>query len=391
MKTLGKKIGLKTLGLYLHIPFCVKKCLYCDFLSFDYLGETEQRDYCDSLIREIENAGLVTGNEYMVDTIFIGGGTPSLINEALTVDIMSAVRANFKVMPDAEITMESNPKTLTETKLAAYLGAGINRLSMGVQSLNDNCLGQLGRIHNREDFLKNYQMARIAGFKNISLDLMFAIPGQNMEIWVETLQEAMDLEPAHISFYSLQIEEGTPFYDFFKQGKLSQTGDEVDREMYHGAMGRLKEAGYHHYEISNAAKPGFESRHNLKYWSFEDYLGIGLGAHSFLNGNRFSNTKNLDIYREKLNAGESPEAWRHENTRKDSISEYVFTGLRKTGGLDLQNFSQRFDTTLQEYYQKEWPNINKYICDKYLFIDENNLKITEKGLDIANRILTEFV
>lgn len=382
---------MKTLGLYLHIPFCMKKCLYCDFLSFENTSLAMQRDYVSGLIQEIQQKGNETATEYEVDSIFIGGGTPSLINEALIVDIMSAIKANFNVSASAEITIESNPKTLSISKLEAYLGAGINRLSMGVQSLDDRCLKLLGRIHSGEDFVENFQMARSAGFKNINMDLMFAIPGQNMEAWQETLDRAIDLAPEHISFYSLQIEEETPFFQLFKKGQLNQATDEVDRKMYHLAIKRLKAAGYSHYEISNMAKVGYECRHNLKYWSFEEYLGLGLGAHSFMKGSRFSNTKNLEIYIEKLNTGESPEEWTHSNTQKDNVSEYIFTGLRKIKGLDLQEFNQIFGMTVQEVYREEWPNINQFICDKYLFMDENKLKLTENGIDISNTILAEFV
>src|SRR5665648_50683 len=421
MMTINKST-LKKLGLYLHIPFCMKKCLYCDFLSFADVSTAIQNDYMKSLIQEVALKGKIYGNKYDVDSIFIGGGTPSLINEALIVDLMSAVKANFNVLEDAEITIESNPKTLTKNKLEAYFGVGINRISIGAQSLDDNCLKLLGRIHNTEDFGDNFKLARTAGFENINIDLMFAIPGQSSEIWKETLKKAIELKLEHISFYSLQIEEGTPYFEMFKTGKLDQTVDEVDRDMYHTGIKMLKEAGYSHYEISNAAKPGYECRHNLKYWSFDDYLGMGLGAHSFIrnggrdinridgvnnknvpshtsgkNGSyetneiRFSNTKNLENYMEKCRTGKSAVDWHHINTQKDSISEYIFTGLRKTKGINLQEFEKMFGMSVEEYYKEQWLNINRFIRDKCLFMSRDKLMLTEKGIDISNTILTEFV
>src|SRR5665647_2807507 len=413
MMTIKKEDTLKKLGLYLHIPFCMKKCLYCDFLSFADVSAEIQNDYMEMLIREVALKGKLYGNKYDVDSLFIGGGTPSLINEALIVDLMSALRANFNVLEDAEITIESNPKTLTKNKLEAYFGVGINRISIGAQSLDDNCLKLLGRIHNAKDFADNFKLARTAGFENINIDLMFAIPGQSREIWQETLKKAIELKPEHISFYSIQIEEGPPYFEMVKTGKLNQTVDEVDRNMYHTGIEMLKGAGYSHYEISNAAKPGYECRHNSKYWSFADYLGLGLGAHSFIkngdrninriddtsrknsicetNAARFSNTKILENYMEKCRTGQSTEDWQHTNTQKDSISEYIFTGLRKTKGINLREFEEMFGMPIEEYYKEQWLNINQFIRDKYLFMDYDKLILTEKGIDISNKILVEFI
>jgi len=382
---------LKKLGLYLHIPFCMKKCLYCDFLSFADVSAAIQNDYMNMLIQEVVLKGRIYRNKYDVDSIFIGGGTPSLIDEVLIADLMSAIKANFNVLEDTEISIESNPKTLTKNKLEAYIDAGINRISIGAQSMDDDCLKLLGRIHNVEDLVDNYKLARDAGFKNINIDLMFAIPGQSSEIWQETLEKTIELKPEHISFYSLQIEEGTPYFEMFKTGKLNQTVDETDRQMYHMGIEMLKEAGYSHYEISNAAKTGYECRHNLKYWSFADYLGLGLGAHSFIRDARSSNTKNLESYMEKCRTGQNAEDWQHTNTQKDSISEYIFTGLRKTKGINLREFKEMFGISIEEYYKEQWLNINRFICDKYLFMDHDKLMLTEIGIDISNTILVEFV
>lgn len=391
---------MKRLGLYVHIPFCSQKCSYCDFLSFEGQGNSPEihEEYIKSLIREIGINGKSYREDYRIDSIFFGGGTPSLIQEALIADVLSAVKADFNVSDDAEITIESNPGTLNRQKLERYLAAGINRLSMGVQSLDEQCLIRLGRIHNRQDFLDNFRLAREVGFRNISVDLMFSIPGQDMEIWNDTLNDILQLAPEHISFYSLQIEEGTKFFRLFNEGELQENSDELDRGMYHEAIHLLKKRGYHHYEISNAAKPGLECRHNLKYWSMEDYLGVGLGSHSFVKGVRFSNTRNLAEYNrilaidnQTLAENALPEVWRQPNTRQDMISEYLFTGLRKIDGISLSDFEERFGATLQEIYRDKWPDINRFIESKHLFMDENKLKFTEKGIDVSNTVLVEFV
>lgn len=392
---------INNLGLYLHIPFCVRKCDYCDFLSFGGLSEEDQKSYFRSLIREIESYAKVYNNKYYVDTIFIGGGTPSLVDESLISGLMAAVRRNFNIHEDAEISIESNPKTLTKNKLNTYLKAGINRLSMGAQSFDDKLLRTMGRIHTTGDFLKNYSLARECGFRNINIDLMFAIPGQTMETWMDTLGQAIGLVPEHISFYGLQIEEGTPFFAMFQKGLLKQIDDELDREMYHNAVNTFRDNGYGHYEISNAAKPGYECRHNLKYWSMGDYLGLGLGAHSFIEGTRFSNTTDFKEYIQVggysfgrwpgQNADSPFVRWHHENSREDSISEFLFTGLRKIKGVDLGEFERRFGQPIEAVYSANWSQIQRYLGEGLLIRSGDNLRFSGEGIDISNTILTEFV
>lgn len=392
---------INNLGLYLHIPFCVRKCDYCDFMSFGGLSEEDQKSYFRSLIREIESYAKVYNNKYYVDTIFIGGGTPSLVDESLISGLMAAVRRNFNIHEDGEISIESNPKTLTKNKLNTYLKAGINRLSMGAQSFDDELLRTMGRIHTTGDFLKNYSLARECGFRNINIDLMFAIPGQTMETWMDTLGQAIGLVPEHISFYGLQIEEGTPFFAMFQKGLLKQIDDELDREMYHNAVNTFRDNGYGHYEISNAAKPGYECRHNLKYWSMSDYLGLGLGAHSFIEGTRFSNTTDFKEYiqvggysfgRWSCQNADSPFVrWHHENSREDSISEFLFTGLRKIKGVDLGEFERRFGQPIEAVYSANWSQIQRYLEEGLLIRSGDNLRFSGEGIDISNTILTEFV
>ncbi len=381
------------MGLYIHVPFCIQKCNYCDFLSFGGAEEELQNEYFRALAKEIRQKSDDYSNKYYVDSIFIGGGTPSLVNEQRIVDIMTVVKESFSIDGNAEISMESNPKTLTKNKLETYLNAGVNRLSIGAQSFDDELLAYMGRVHTTEDFFKNYDLARECGFRNINIDLMFAIPGQTSEIWMDTMERALSLKPKHISFYSLQLEEGTPFYSMFREGSLKQTEDELDREMYHGAVRMLKDRGYLHYEISNAAMEGYRCRHNLKYWSMEDYLGLGLGAHSYMNGIRTSNITDL---REYIRAGEvhsdDPERvftiWQHENTKEENISEYLFTGMRKIAGIELSDFRARFGADLESVYGEV---LEKYRREGLIDIVGGHLRFTETGIDISNRVLAEFV
>ena len=381
----------KALGIYIHIPFCLQKCNYCDFLSFGGTSPESQAAYIKSMIREIRYHGEIYRNEYYVDSIFIGGGTPSLLEENLIADLMAALKDNFTIDQNAEISIESNLKTLTAKKLNKYLELGINRLSIGAQSFDASLLQFMGRAHSPEDFFTNYSLARECGFQNINIDIMFGIPGQTMAVWKDTFDRALDLEPEHLSFYSLQLEEGTPFFAMHEAGSLKETEEELDRDMYHYALSALKNRGYEHYEISNAARPGSECRHNLKYWSMEDYLGIGLGAHSFIDGMRFSNLTDLSQYIK----AEMPKQvfnpyiqWQHENTKEDNISEYLFTGLRKMNGIDLMDFRQRFGVALENLYEQV---LQKYLGMDLIEIKEGKLRFTEQGIDISNTVLAEFV
>ena len=367
---------MKKLGIYIHIPFCLSKCSYCGFYSQGGVSEAEQREYVESLLNDMEAYGRVYGGNYLVDTIFIGGGTPSILPPTCIREILDCIRCHFTVIEDAEISMESNPKTLTYESLLAYRRAGVNRLSIGVQSLNDDCLKALGRVHTAADFRRNFIMAREAGFDNINMDLMFAIPGHTWEVWEETLDEAIALGPEHISFYSLQIEEGTPFYDMYRRGAFDQIPDDIDREMYHRAIDKLKAAGYDHYEISNACKPGKACRHNLKYWSMEDYLGIGSSASSYMQGVRFA---------------EAPLMEYHENSLEDDMSEFVFTGLRKTCGISFDDFEVRYGRKFWDAFADRRESLAPYFAAGQLIETESGLALSEEGFDISNAIMAVFV
>lgn len=384
---------MKKLGLYIHIPFCVRKCKYCDFLSFDNLDETVKGRYVNALFSEIR---IQAANfcDYEIDTVFIGGGTPTAIPAQSLSEIIKCIKENFNVTEDAEITTESNPGTMTREMLETYKEAGINRLSIGVQSLDDRVLKALGRIHTAEEFKNTYFTARSAGFDNINIDLMFAVPLLTEKIWEETLLEAIKLAPEHISFYSLQLEEGTEFYEMYRKGQLVLTDEDTDRRMYHNAVKLLQDAGYCHYEISNAARPGFESRHNLKYWMFEEYLGLGLGASSFVGGKRFVGTRIMEEYFAQYENTEKlpllPQNAAELNTEADSVFEYIFTGLRLVCGIDLARFSKYFGKSFEEYYPDKLKYIENMIADGFMFRSESKLGLTLSGIDISNSIMSEF-
>jgi oxygen-independent coproporphyrinogen-3 oxidase len=377
----------KSLGIYIHIPFCLRKCRYCDFLSFAGKDVSTQRDYVEKVVQEIGGRRKMYHNEYMVNSIYIGGGTPSLLPPVLIEEILDAVYSLFPVAEDAENTMEINPGTSDRAGLKDFRSAGISRLSMGLQSFDAGMLAWLGRIHQAEQSVRAYEDARKAGFSNVNLDLMFGMPGETMAIWKRDLRQAIALAPEHLSFYSLQVEEGTAVYGDIMEGRATALTDVEDRLMYHYAVETLTDAGYGHYEISNAARPGFASRHNLKYWSMEEFLGIGLGAHSYMKGRRFANTEDWNDY---MTASDYRimTSWIHRNTVQENISEYVFLGLRKTDGIDLKSFRRHFGRDFWEIYSEE---AEALIRRGLLVHSADNLRLTSLGLDLSNQVFMEFV
>lgn len=391
----------RSLGLYIHIPFCLAKCAYCDFLSFAGFSAAEQERYVQCLLLELDwysdgngQAGgqPINFRDVEVDTIFIGGGTPSLISVGLTEKILSKIYRNFTVSQDCETTIEANPKTIDIKRLKAYRAMGINRLSLGAQSLDARLLDFMGRIHTSEEFERNYSEARVAGFENINVDLMFGIPGQTLEAWSYSLQRIIELEPEHISFYGLKIEEGTLFHRMKTEKMLQEISDDLDRNMYALALRKLKAPklnetypNYNHYEISNAAKAGFECRHNLKYWSMSDYLGIGLGAHSYLNHERFSVTRDMVQYE---TGSQSYVDWRHINSKEDEISEFIFTGMRKIRGISFEDYERGFGESIYMRYKNQ---LTKLIKDGLIELTETGMKLSPIGIDLSNFVLSEFV
>jgi len=371
-----------------HVPFCLRKCRYCDFLSFECHDEKALSQYADALCREISTR-YEEWPYKVVDTIYIGGGTPSILPAEDMKRIMECICSNFTVADDSEITIEANPATLDDRKLETYLESGINRISIGVQSFDKSILNLLGRVHDKNDALNAVRMAKKAGFNNVNVDMMFGIPGQTMKMWRDSLRQCIFLRPEHISLYSLQIEEGTPFYQMMENGTLEPTPDSTDRTMYHDAVDMLVQAGYHHYEISNGALPGYESKHNLKYWSYNEYLGLGPGASSFIGGHRFKNISSVLEYLQFIKQGLPPV--KHEDvehyTLRDEMGVYVFTGLRKTDGFDIRDFEETFRTDFFDVYDPEILTRLRGLVEMQGCI----LRLTDKGLDVSNKVMAEFV
>lgn len=371
--------------LYLHIPFCVKKCAYCDFLSFPS-GQEIQRQYAKRLMEDIDCMGKEYG-DIPVDTIFIGGGTPSVPESRLIVDLMEHVNRAFQIGDGAEISMEANPGTVTREKLTDYRRAGINRLSFGLQSANDRELKLLGRIHTWAEFLESFHLARECGFTNINIDLMSALPGQTRESWKDTLKRVTDLNPEHISAYSLIIEDGTPFGEKYgsEEGRKLLPDEDSEREMYHETKRFLRECGYERYEISNYAKPGRECRHNIGYWTGVPYLGLGLGASSYMNGSRFAVSSDMQQYLE-----EKPGTFTdvEKLTKKDMEEEFFYVGLRMTAGVSLSEFERRFGVTAKEVY----PGLMEtFVKEKAAEFRGDRFVLTDYGLDVSNYIMAQFL
>ena len=371
--------------LYLHMPFCVRKCAYCDFLSFPS-GAKTQRMYAKRLMEDIGVMGKRYG-EIPVETIFIGGGTPSVPDSGLIVEIMEHVRHAFHVADGAEISMEANPGTVTREKLTDYRKAGINRLSFGLQSANDRELKLLGRIHTWAEFLESFTLARECGFANLNIDLMSALPGQTCESWKETLSRVTDLDPEHISAYSLIIEEGTPFGERYgsEEGRKLLPDEDSEREMYHETKRFLKDCGYERYEISNYAKPGRECRHNIGYWTGVPYLGLGLGASSYLDGCRFTVNPDMKQYLE-----EKPGMFTdiEKLTKKDMEEEFFYVGLRMTAGVSLSEFERRFGISAKEVY----PGLMEtFVKEKAARFEGDRFVLTDYGLDVSNYIIAQFL
>ena len=367
--------------IYIHIPFCIRKCDYCDFLSGPS-GPEEQADYVQALLREIQ--AVEEGEGRSVSSIFIGGGTPSVLDERLLGDILREIRNRFKMEEDAEITIEVNPGTANIGKLQAYREMGINRLSIGLQSPEDRELKILGRIHNYGQFLKTYQEARTVGFDNINIDLMSAIPDQTYEGWVKNLRTVAELEPEHISAYSLIVEEGTPF----AARKLNLPDEDTEYNMYEATAQILKEYGFEQYEISNYARKGRECRHNVGYWTRQDYLGFGLGASSLYGKERFANTADMKKY---LKNSKNPEKIREKEpslTREDEMAEFMFLGLRMTKGISKADFQRCFGCTIESVYGEV---LEKYESMELLLEKDGRIFLSREGIHVSNSIMAEFL
>lgn len=378
--------------IYIHIPFCVKKCAYCDFLSGPQdEGTIEQ--YVLSLLDEIRAHGSKKEfvSNYEVTSIFLGGGTPSILNEGQMQRIFGALKSSFMISQDAEFTIEANPGTVTREKLQSYRVCGINRISFGLQSANNEELKLLGRIHTYEDFLESFSLARECGFDNINVDLISAIPKQTVASWEETLQSVIKLNPEHISAYSLIVEEGTPFAKVYGEGcpmEHDLPSEEEERAIYYRTEELLKAAGYHRYEISNYAKEGKECRHNLGYWERKEYLGIGLGSASLIENTRYKNTDDLAYYMEHARELTAIQKEIQVLLTKEQMEEFMFLGLRKMEGISEKEFEKCFGVGIDEVYSGP---LKKLIREDLLAKKDGRILLTKHGIDVSNYVFAEFL
>lgn len=365
------------IGIYVHVPFCVRKCSYCDFCSFP-IGDTDWRgDYLDRLICEIESYG---GQGICADTLFIGGGTPSLLSCDEFGRLVDTLRETFSFSANTEFTVEVNPGTLTDEKLRSYVSRGVNRLSFGLQSIHENELKILGRIHTFDDFLSAFALARKHGIENINVDIMYGIPEQTAASFSETVEHVISLCPEHISAYGLILEENTPFWGI--RDKLPLPTEDEECDMYYAAAKALSERGYNHYEISNYSKPGYECRHNLKYWRKQEYIGLGLSAHSYFCGKRFCNASDFTEYRS------GGQVSYEERTRESDVFEYAMLRLRLTEGFSLDEYRERFGIDFCETRK----DIIERLCEGgFATVKNGRICLTERGFYVSNAILSELL
>ena len=386
----------KQIGLYIHIPFCKQKCSYCDFCSYAN-KESFVKRYMQCVLKEIIEVGSNNKTDFengkddlfLVKTIYIGGGTPSLIDSKYITQVIEDIKLNFEVDEKAEITIEVNPGTVTLEKLEDYYKAGINRLSIGLQSTHEHLLKEIGRIHTYLDFIDTYRFARDAGFKNINVDLMIGLPNQTLEEVQDSIEEIVSMEPEHISVYSLILEEDTPLFKKVEEG-LELPNEELERKMYWAVKQTLEQNGYIHYEISNFAKKGYESKHNLDCWNQKEYIGFGIAAHSYTNGIRYSNIENLEQYIKNYEEDNTEEnSVFHEKQDMEAMQkEYMLLGLRKIEGVSIQEFKIKFVANPVFLYHAQ---LEKLVNEELLEIDGDRIKLTNKGLDLANIVWEEFV
>lgn len=376
----------KRISVYIHIPFCFSRCAYCDFNTYagiDYMVP----GYIDAVIKEMA-LRLPDAGRFEIDTIFIGGGTPSYIEDKYICSIMDTLKMYCDTESIIEATIEANPGTLDCSKLDEYIRKGINRLSIGLQCWQQGLLGTLGRSHTAADYIESMENARKAGFKNINTDLIFGIPGQTLAQLKETLSRVIDTGTEHVSCYSLKLEAGTPLAIQAEKGVLEPVSDETDREMYHLAVEILREAGYRHYEISNFSLPGYECRHNMVYWNCGEYIGLGAGAHSYLNGYRVANTNSITDYIDKINSGTDAAIEKQYIDREESMKEYMILGLRLVNGISRMEFKDRFGVDLFSVFDT---GIRNTLAESLIEIDDDRIRLTKKGLDLANRVFLEFI
>lgn len=389
------------LGLYIHIPFCVKKCKYCDFNSYKMDLDSKKR-YIEDLKIEMElySNKLNIDNKYknkadfnidknnIITSIFIGGGTPSILTSEEIRDIFVNIKEKFNIDKNAEITIECNPGTLTLEKLETMKEVGINRLSIGLQAVQEKHLNFIGRIHSYKEFEKNYMDALHVGFKNINIDLMYSLPNQKMCDWKETLEKVTDLNPTHISAYSLILEEGTELYNMYENNQFDLIDENIDIEMYGYTINYLKSKGYNQYEISNYSQEGYDCKHNILYWECEHYIGLGAGASGYINNNRYNNLDSLEDYHLSLAKRKKPIQDSENLSIKDMIEEKIFMGLRMNKGIKFKDFEKKFEIDFREKYNKQ---IEVLLARKLINQSFEGIQLTQKGREISNSIFIEFM
>ncbi len=375
---------MEKLSIYIHIPFCIKKCEYCDFYSLEDLPLKDA--YVNALIEQINSFRAEAKNK-LVDTVYFGGGTPSLLSGEDIERILKTVRSVFRVEEEAEISLEANPGTLNPEKLAAYRAAGINRLSLGLQSADVKELQRLGRIHTRDDFEKSYLLARLEGFHNINVDIMYAIPDQTEQTLFDTLDYVIALDPDHISFYGLRIEPDTPFG---REENIENTlpDEDAQADMYLNAVGKLESAGFLQYEISNFSKPGYECRHNLKNWKCKDYLGFGPAAHSFFEGRRFSYKKDIHAFIADPLQRKGLHDTSEYLTPAEIAWQFVMLGFRLRQGIDVIEYGKRFGDDFEARYLKK---MTPFIDKQYISRTKTGYRLSREGFLISNYILSEIL
>ena len=373
---------MKKVALYIHIPFCKQKCLYCDFKSFPK-AEGFMEDYVDALIKEIKN----TTKGYKIRSLFIGGGTPSYLDEKSLLKLMDSIKV-LDYEEGAEKTIECNPGTVNENKFKIIKSGGINRISFGLQSTKNELLRNIGRIHTYEEFKENYYLARKLGFNNINIDMMFGLPNQKLKDYEESLIEICNLSPEHISAYSLIIEEGTPFYNMYDKNLIKLPTEECERDMYRYTKDELNKNGYHQYEISNYSREGKECYHNKIYWKCEEYIGVGIAASSFIDERRDRNISNIKEYINRINNNERVIEEEYRNTEKDDIEEFMFMNLRMINGINENEFKRRFNKDIDDIYRSV---IEKHIKNKLLKRENGRIFLTDKGIELSNYVMSDMI
>ncbi len=373
---------MKNISLYIHIPFCKQKCFYCDFLSFAG-KENMMKEYIDALIKEIEEKA----SKYNIKTIFIGGGTPSYLEPKEIEKLLLSIN-KLNLDSNIEFTMECNPGTLSQQKLKLMKDGGVNRISFGLQSCNDDLLKKIGRIHDYSEFINNFNMARSFGFNNINVDLMYGLPNQTEDDWKSTLETICKLKPEHISAYSLIIEEGTAFYKMYENNILDLPQEDSERSMNSATKDILDKYGYNKYEISNYAKENKECEHNKVYWTLGEYVGVGVAASSYIDGERIVNVNDIKEYIDRIEKNESVVCEIHENSLEDEIEEYIFMGLRMKKGINIEAFKQKFGVSIESIYKQE---IEKNISNNLLSLENKYMCLTEEGFELSNYVMSDFI